>query len=244
LERLAAAYPDAPVSADDPAVVAELRPVIGPRLGIAIPAWDEALEAAVDALAEPEVMLDEAVRASIHPTPALVAIDIDAGAAVRARGEKTSRHVTLNRRILPALAAQIRLRNLSGAILVDFAGLSPRRRAELGPALADALAADPLHPRLLGFTGLGLAEIVRSRVHPPLHELLKGPHAAGLRALRAIASQAAHEPARALVLHAAPAVVRALEADTRALADLRRLAGRPLTLRSDPGLAPEGWFST
>jgi len=33
--------------------------------------------------------------------------------------------------VLPTLARQIRLRNLSGAILIDFAGLSPRRRASL-----------------------------------------------------------------------------------------------------------------
>ena len=106
-------------------------------------------------------------------------------------GGKMAAHLAVNRAVLPALARQIRLRNLSGAILVDFAGLPARRRAALAPALHAALAEDPLRPRLLGFTALGLAEIVRPRVHPPLHELLAGPHAAGLAALRRIATEVA-----------------------------------------------------
>jgi Ribonuclease G/E len=148
----------------------------------------------------------------------------------------------VNRAAIPALARQIRLRNLSGAILVDFAGMPARRRGALGPALAAALADDPLHPRLLGFTALGLAEIVRPRVHPPLHELLTGPHAAGLAALRAIAAEYAAAPHRWPTLRASAAVVAALQADGEALADLARRAGRPLVLRADPALHAAEWI--
>ena len=152
-------------------------------------AFDPATEDAVAALAEQEVDLPGGGRLRIQPTPALVAIDIDAGGAVDARQGKVAAHLAANRAALPELARQIRLRNLSGAILVDFAGLPARRRAALGPELQSALSDDPLHPRLLGFTMLGLAEIVRPRVHPPLHELLAGPHAAGLAALRRVAAE-------------------------------------------------------
>ena len=144
----------------------------------------------------PLVDLPGGARLAIHPTPALVAIDVDAGGATAGQRGKAASHLALNRAVLPALAQQIRLRNLSGAILVDLAGLPPRRRASLGPALAAALADDPLRPRLLGFTALGLAEIVRPRIHPPLHELLAGPHAAGLAALRRIAAEIAATPHR------------------------------------------------
>ena len=240
-ELLAALYPEAPILADDPALVALLRPVFGQRIAFAAQVFDDALETAIAALADPVVTLPSGSRLSIHPTPALVAIDVDAGGAVAARRGKTEQHLALNRAVLPALAAQIRLRNLSGAILVDFAGLPARRRATLGPALAGALAPDPLHPRLFGFTALGLAEIVRPRVHPPLHELLTGPHAAGLAALRAVAREAAADPTRVPALRAAPAVVRALQDDPAALADLVRHTGRAVNLRSDPGLPPDGW---
>jgi ribonuclease G len=241
VQRLAALYPQAPVLADDAALVASLRPALGGRLTLVARAFDDAAEAAVAALAEPVCDLPGGLRMQVHPTPALTAIDLDLGGAAGARGGKSAVHLAANRAAMPALARQIRLRNLSGAILVDIAGLSPRRRAALGPDLTVALAGDPLRPRFLGFTALGLAEIVRPRVHPPLHELLAGPHAAGLAALRSLAAEIAARPGRAPALAAAPAVAAALQNDKAALADLARRAGRPLILRPEPALAPLGW---
>ena len=236
LLELAARHPAAAVLVDDSAVAAGLRPTLGERLRVVPRAFDATLEAEIAGFAESEVELPGGARLAIHPTPALVAIDVDSGTA-------TTSHEALNRQLIPALARQIRLRDLSGAILVDFAGLSARRRAALAPALAEALAADPLRPRLLGFTALGLAEIVRPRVHPPLHELLAGPHAAGLAALRVLAAACATPPHRLPALRATPTVVAALQADVEALADLARRAGRPLIMRADPGLPANAWVS-
>lgn len=236
LMELASRHPDAPVSVDDMALAASLRPSLADRLCIVPRAFDDTLEAEVAGLAEPVVELPGGARLAIHPTPALVAIDVDSGSAA-------APHQALNRALIPALARQIRLRGLSGAILVDFAGLPARRRAALGPALGAALAADPLRPRLLGFTALGLAEIVRPRVHPPLHELLAGPQAAGLAALRELAAVCAAPPHRLPALRAAPAVIAALQADAGALADLARRAGRALILRADPALSANAWVT-
>ncbi len=239
--ELARCNPDAAVLIDDAAVAARLKSPLGNRVEIVARAFDDRVEEQVLALAQPDVELSGGGRLHIHPTPALVAIDVDAGGAVSARQGKTSSHIAANLAALPALARQIRLRNLSGAILVDFAGLAARRRAALAPALRAALADDPLRPRLLGFTALGLAEIVRPRAHPPLHELLGGPHAAGLAALRRIAEEVASPPHRLPALRASPTVVAALQDDAEALADLARRAGRPLILRSDPNLAATAW---
>jgi len=241
LVRLAALYPDAPVLLDDAGLAATLRPLLGTRLTLVRAAFDAQLEGRIEALADPLVDLPGGARLAIYPTPALTSIDVDAGAATAARADKGPAQFAFNRTILPALAAEIRLRNLSGAILVDLAGLPARRRAALGPALAAALADDPLRPRLLGFTRLGLAEIVRPRIHPPLHESLAGPHAAGLVALRQAALEIAANPSRALALRAAPPVVGALQADPVALDDLARRAGRRLVLRADPALAATAW---
>jgi Ribonuclease G/E len=242
VEVLAARFPQASVRADDPALVAALRPALGKRIALANGlAFDEALESELAALAGPCAALPGGGRLSIHPTPALTAIDLDAGGAAGGRGGKGAAHHALNAAALPVLARQIRLRNLSGAILVDWAGLSPRRRSALGPALEAALATDPLRPKLLGFTALGLAEIVRARVHPPLHEVLPGPHAAGLVALRYLVAEARSAPARPRALRAAPAIVAALRDDAAARDDVARLTGRPLALRSDPSLGPAQW---
>ncbi len=195
----------------------------------------------VAALAEREIDLPAGMRASIYPTPALVAIDLDMAAATASRQAKASAQMAANLAALPALARHIRLRNLSGAILVDPAGLSLKRRPKLAPALAAALATDPLQPRLLGFTALGLAEIVRRRIHPPVHELLAGPYAAGLAALRAIGRETAAAPYLALGLTCAPDVAGALARDPAALADLAGRTGRPLIPKSDPALPSCAW---
>lgn len=241
LTTLAARFPEVPILLDNSAVVATLRPTLGARLELVRAAFDPDLAARTDALANSVVDLPGGVRLAIHPTPALTAIDVDAGAMTAGRGGKAAVQLALNRTVLPALAAEIRLRNLSGAILVDFAGLPARKREALGPELVSALADDPLGPRLLGFTRLGLAEIVRPRIHPPLHELLAGPHAAGLAALRQAATETAADPAHPPTLRAAPAIIAALQADGIALADLARRAGRALALRADPSLPATAW---
>lgn len=241
VERLAVVWPDAPVLVDDAGVAAMLAPVLGQRVCLSREGFSDALADQIEALEGTVVDLPGGARLSIHPTPALVAIDVDAGAMTAAREGKARAQASLNRSVLPALARQIRLRNLSGGIVVDLAGMPARKRAALGPALAAALADDPLRPRFLGFTALGLAEILRPRVHPPLHELLAGPHAAGLAALRAMTVAANADPSVALALRAAPAVVAALQGDAVALEDVARRTGRRVVLRSDPGLAATEW---
>jgi ribonuclease G len=240
LLELAQRFPEAPVVTDDAALAARLRPVLDERLRV-VPGPFEEIEDQAEALAQPDVALPGGMQLRIHPTPGLVAIDIDLGSALASGQRKNATHFAHNQAALPALARQIRLRNLSGSILVDFAGLPARRRRSLAPALHVALADDPLRPRLLGFTNLGLAEIVRPRVHPPLHEMLAGPHAAGLAALRLIANEIAAAPHSEPRLRASPAILAALRADPDALPDLARRTGRTLIMRSDPSLSAEEW---
>ena len=239
VERLAVLHPLAPILVDDPGVMATLRPALGDRLAVGA-VLDDELAGWIDALADSSVALPGGMRASIHPTPALVAIDVDAGSASADRRPKRAAQMAANRAMLPALARQIRLRNLSGAILVDVAGLALRHRGALAADFAAALATDPLRPRFLGFSALGLAEIMRPRGHPPLHELLAGAHAAGLAALRAVMQAATAEPAATFALRAAPDVATALDDDPVALPDLARRTGRTLIVASDPALPPGG----
>ncbi len=237
-ERLTRLHLDAPLSVDDPALAAQLRPVLGARVSVVHAGFDDDVAGQIEALAATHIALPGGARASIHPTPALVAIDIDGAATSADRRAKATAQMATNLALLPELARQIRLRNLSGAILVDLAGLTVRRRATLAPAFAAALAHDPLRPRFLGFTALGLAEMTRPRVHPPLHELLAGPHAAGLNALRQVMQASAALPALVHALRCAPDVAAALSDDPVALPDLARRTGRPLVLRPDPSLPP------
>lgn len=228
-ERLAAAHPDAPILADDAALAARLRAGLGAgRVSLARDALDAALDAEFAALREAEVPLAGGGRLSIHPTPALIAIDVDGGA----RDPSDA-----NRDAIVEAARQIRLRNLSGAILLDPAGLSVKRRAGLLPAVRAAIGRDPLL-RLHGITPGGLIEFTRARIHPPLHEVLAGPLAPGLAALRQVLREADAAPAARLVLVAHPAVLAALEALPGALAEASARLAHPLALRPDPARGP------
>jgi hypothetical protein len=238
LRDMAARHPQAPIEVDDPTLLAELQGAFGARVLGVSQAFSPDIEDAVAVLAEPSVALPGGASLHIQPTRALVAIDIDAGGMTGARQSKSAAQAALNQSIFPLLARQILLRNLGGAIVVDLAGMPARRRTALAPMLSAALAADPLHPRLLGFTALGLAEISRPRQRPPLHELLAGPLAVGLSALRAAAAQPANDRLRLLV---APAVAAALEEDATALNTLFRRQTYALTLRSDPSLPENKW---
>ncbi len=238
VERMAARYTDAPVLVDDPGVAA----LLGHGARYTQVVLDDALAEAIDALGQPVVAIAGGGVLSFWPTPALVAVDVDsAGALDASHGPAGTRHARFNKGLLPALAAQIRLRNLSGAIVVDLAGMAVKRRAALAPDVASALADDPLRPKFLGFTALGLAEIVRPRIHPPLHELLASPLAAGLTALRAMLAASGTDPRAMPALRAHPAVIAALQADPVALGDLTRRTGRGPVLRSDPSLAETTW---
>ena len=176
------------------------------------------------------VELPGGARLSIWPTPALVAIDVDAGGALAGAAAARSRHEALNRAVLPALAgADQAAQPVGRRSSLIWPGCRARKRAALGPDFVAALANDPLHPRFLGFTALGLAEIVRSRVHPPLHELLAGPlgggaggTAGGDGGIRTGSRAACRRSGRTRRLS------RRLQADPVALPDLVRRTGRGL----------------
>jgi len=241
VERLAAQYPDAAIAIDDAGLLAELRPTLGDRLSLVAHAFDDEIRAQVADLGSFALALPLGARMTIHPTAAVTAIDLDLAGGAEQRGNKRGAHEAVNRAAIPALAREIRLRNLAGGIIIDFAGLSVKRRATLGPALAAALASDPLAPRFLGFSALGLAEVLRPRIYPPLHEMLTTPHAHALAALREAAASVAADPATALQLTAAPTVISALQADSVATTQFLHRAGRPLALREDRTLPPHAW---
>ena len=239
--RLARAHPGTVVETDGAGVAMRLRAALGPDRVLLRPAarvFDDDLESEWDALTGPVAPLPGGGRVLVQPTAALTAIDVDAGAV--AGGRDRNAQAGFNADAMAEAARQIRLRNLAGPVLLDAAGLSRRERERLAQPLARALAPDPL-VRLLGLGPLGLFEMQRRRVHPPLHEVLgwpPSPLTRGLAALRRAAREAAATPGRPLALRAAPAVVSALEGSADAMREMAEAAGRPLQLRADPALSP------
>jgi hypothetical protein len=243
IERLAALHPEAAILVDRPGLSAGLPAEF--RLRMTVGLGDEAQHAAEiwAALAEAEVHLPGGGRFSITPTPALVAIDADATSLTGERRSKKDAQLALNRRLIPAIARHIRLRHLSGAIVIDLAGLPQRQRPLLTEAFQAALANDPQKPRFLGFTGLGLAEIQRSRTHPPLHELLQGAYAEALAGLASLARAMVERPGESHALALSPALLGAIEGDTTARDQFRDRTGNYPALYADNAIEdrPHSW---
>lgn len=108
----------------------------------------------------------------IEPAEALVSIDVNSGKYVSKR-EAEREYLKINLEAAKEIARQIRLRNLSGIIIVDFINMkSPKDRQLLMKEFSGLLAKDPQKTTLVDMTKLNLAEITRKKGRRPLYELL------------------------------------------------------------------------
>jgi len=163
----AARHAAAPVLVDDYALLAELRLLLAGRLAYDAAAFDAVLEDEVAGLTEPVAALPMGAVLHITPAPAACLLDVDAGAA------SGMAPLALNLAVIPEICRQIVLRNLSGGIMIDFAGMKAAARGKLAEPLRGALGGDWLKPEFLGFSHLGFGELTRRRIRPPLHEMIR-----------------------------------------------------------------------
>jgi len=121
-----------------------------------------------------EVSLPSGGTIIFSETPALVAIDVNvAGTAVGGREQSS---LKTNFEAALEIARQIRLRNLSGLLVVDFVSMKSKANgAKLLDALRVAVVDDPQQVFLGGFTRFGLVELTRKRGRPSLAAILGGP---------------------------------------------------------------------
>jgi ribonuclease E/ribonuclease G len=110
------------------------------------------------------IALPSGVEVLFEPGETLTAIDVDSGEAGGRQGRAPRRPVEVNLEAAPAIAQQLRLRNLAGAVVIDFVTMrSNYDRDKVQAALAEALKDDPVPTQLYGFTRLGLFELTRGR---------------------------------------------------------------------------------
>ncbi len=129
----------------------------------------------IGAALQPRVALPSGGFLMIEPTHALTAIDVNTGRHIGDTNQADTILAT-NLEAARAVARQVRLRNLSGLIIVDFVHmLAAEHQERVLAAVREAFAEDPMFVRIGGFTELGLLEIARRRGRPPLHEILTAP---------------------------------------------------------------------
>ena len=108
----------------------------------------------------------------IEYTEALTIIDVNSGKAIAGKSTNTETFMKINLEAAREIADQLRLRNLSGIIIVDFIEIPKSRGKELINAMEDFLKEDSTKSNVADITKLGLMELTRRRTGKPIHEIL------------------------------------------------------------------------
>ena len=125
-----------------------------------------------DALKE-KVWLKSGAYLVIQPTEALTVIDVNTGKCISKKKDERT-YLKINIEAAKEAAKQIRLRNLSGIILVDFINLDNKERMkELTDAFQRELRKDPISATFVDVTKLQLVEVTRKKVRKPLKEAIR-----------------------------------------------------------------------
>lgn len=181
LERLAARHEYQEIITDDPACFQELEIIqtIPVRLYRDTTFSLEklyALETKLKIATERRVWLKSGGYLIIEPTEALTVIDVNSGKFETSKRKEAEEMICqVNREAAVEVALQLRLRNLSGIIIVDFINM---KRLEEQKALLNAMTEivkeDNTLTTVVDITPLGLVEITRQKCYKTLAEQLQG----------------------------------------------------------------------
>ncbi len=108
----------------------------------------------------------------IEPTEALTVIDVNTGKyETKKNQEEAVYHINIE--AADEIAHQLKLRNISGIIIVDFINMNDENHKQtLLKRLDLLLNQDRIPAKVIDMTPLGLVEITRKRVNRPLKEVL------------------------------------------------------------------------
>ncbi len=110
----------------------------------------------------------------IDETEALTAIDVNTGGDVRHRNQQAA-ILNTNLEAVKEIARQLRLRRISGIIIIDFVDMeSPQNIQKMIDAIKEELRKDRVSADFIDITPLGLVEITRKREGESLAGMLDG----------------------------------------------------------------------
>ena len=134
---------------------------------------DYGIQARIDKALEKKVWMKNGAYIIIDETEALTVIDVNTGKFV---GDNNLQETILEVNIEAAkeIARQLRLRDISGIIVIDFIDMEVEgNKLKVVEALETALAKDRTKTNVLGITGLGLVEMTRKKVRRKLSSIVK-----------------------------------------------------------------------
>ena len=109
----------------------------------------------------------------IQQTEALTVIDVNSG-KIQKKNPKDDIYFEINKEAAKEIALQLRLRNLSGIIIIDFISQNIKEQdSELLMHLNSLVKQDSVKTSVIDMTPLGLVEVTRKKIHKSLKEQLK-----------------------------------------------------------------------
>ncbi|MBR4085274.1 MAG: ribonuclease E/G [Lachnospiraceae bacterium] len=128
------------------------------------------LNSKIDEAFSKKVWLPSGGYLVIEQTECLTTIDVNSGKMIKGNNKETSIS-KLNEEAALEAYIQIRLRNLSGIIIIDFVNMESKDEEEKLIDMMKGLAkTDPVHTSVIDITPLGLMEITRKKVYKSLKE--------------------------------------------------------------------------
>lgn len=120
------------------------------------------------------VWLNSGAYLIIQPTEALTVIDVNTGKAISGKSSTEETFLNVNLEAAAEIGRQIRLRNLSGIIIVDFIDMEiDDNRKHLMSEFSSILSKDRIPTKLVDMTALNLVEITRKKIRKSIYEQLK-----------------------------------------------------------------------
>jgi ribonuclease E len=145
------------------------------------------VEEQIEALYHHVAPLESGGYVVINPTEALISIDVNSGRATNQRSiEETA--IKTNTEAAYEIARQLRLRELSGLVVIDFIDmLELKNRISIEQSLRDAFQGDRARVQIGRISPFGLLEMSRQRLGPSFYETntVKCPHCQATGAIRA-----------------------------------------------------------
>ena len=109
----------------------------------------------------------------IQQTEALTVIDVNSG-KIQKKNPKDNIYFEINKEAAKEIALQLKLRNLSGIIVIDFISQNTKEQDnELLSYLSALVKKDSVKTSVVDMTPLGLVEVTRKKVHKSLKEQVR-----------------------------------------------------------------------
>ena len=131
------------------------------------------VKASLEKACREQIWLRSGASIIIEHTEALTVIDVNSGKNI-AKKEMRENLLKINLEAAKEIAYQLRLRNISGMILIDFINLLKKEdEAVLLKEFRSYLKEDPVKTDLVDMTKLGLVEVTRKKIRKSLRDSLR-----------------------------------------------------------------------